>query len=228
VSGLLPATWGDSDGLRVAEDVLAIGNAFGLNWTVTRGIVSSLHREVATDPRRIRRTSMISPYTDYIQTDAAINPGNSGGPIVNGRAEVVGISTAILSNTSDGIGFAIPSNDARFVANELIARGFVRRGYLGLQGVDLSTYPNVERRRIAPNSIARMIVSRVEEDTPASRAGLRPDDVVLALDGRLIESFQGLRNIIARTPPGTEVRLTIVRDGEEQEIKVLVGEFPGG
>jgi S1-C subfamily serine protease len=231
VTGLLPATFGDSDTLRVAEDVLAIGNAFGLGWTVTRGIVSSLHRSEFLAEGRENRSRMRSgpePYTDYIQTDASINFGNSGGPIVNAKGEVVGVSTAILSRPSEGIGFAIPANDARFVAAELRSRGEVRRGYLGLQAQDLSELPNTARRKLAPNAAGGIVVRKVEPGTPAESAGVTVDDVILALDGRAIESFQVLRNRVARTAPGTEVALRIIRAGEERELRAQVGEFPNG
>jgi S1-C subfamily serine protease len=231
VSGLMPASFGDSDGLRVAEEVLAIGNAFGFGWTVTRGIVSSLHRSgdglvEGHDLRRRRSLGGPDPYTDYIQTDAAINPGNSGGPIVNASGEVVGISTAILSRPSEGIGFAIPSNDARFVAEELMRRGRVLRGYLGIQGTDLSRLTNEDRRRIAPNATGGTVVTRVEPDTPAAVAGLAINDVILALDGRPLESFEMLRNRIARTPPNSEVTMRVIRGGQETEVRAVTAAFP--
>jgi S1-C subfamily serine protease len=233
VTGLLPATFGDSDALRVAEDVLAIGNAYGLGWTVTRGIISSLHRSMIVDEDLAFRKTL--PYTDYIQTDAAINLGNSGGPIVNARGEVIGVSVAILSRApsgdtplgyATGIGFGIPSNDAKFVASELLQRSRVRRGYLGLTGTDLSAKDKDLRRRIAPGASMGAVVDSVQPGTPAERAGLNPEDVILELDGRPIESFSVLRNRIARTPPRTEVVLKVTRAGKQRDVRALIGQHP--
>jgi S1-C subfamily serine protease len=226
---LLPAVFGDSETLRVAEEVLVIGAPFGLGWTVTRGIISSLHRSdlfgEGPDGRGRRAFGRLT-YTDYIQTDAAINLGNSGGPIVNSHGEVIGISVSILSRPSEGIGFAIPSNDARFVANELMQRGKVRRGYLGVVGRDLSELDNVERRRVAANATGGMIVTSVAAGTAAEKAGLQAADVILAIDGKPVESFEGLRNRIARTPPLSEIALRVVRGGLEREVRAVIGEFP--
>jgi len=221
VKGLLPATFGDSDAVRVGEDNIAMGNPIGFGWTVTKGIISSLHRNEIELPGDVGLR--IGRYTDFIQTDAAINPGNSGGPIVNARGEVIGISTAILSRPSEGIGFAIPSNDARFVANELIQHGGVRRGYLGLQGKDLN--PEV-RRVVAPGATGGAVVTQVTPNTPAEKSGLQLHDVIVAIDGWNVESFATLRNRIARIPPATEVSLKVFRNGREQDMRAVIGEFP--
>ncbi len=230
LSGLLPVEFGDSDDLHVAEDVLAIGNAFGFGWTVTRGIVSSLHRsdiKVQEVDRRNVSARVPAHYTDYIQTDAAINPGNSGGPLVSARGQVIGINTAILSRSAEGIGFAIPANDAVFVAKDLLKRGYVRRGYLGMKGRDLAEFTGDERRRLAPGASSGFCITEVVPNTPAERAGLHVNDVVVAMEGRPVASFEILRNRVARIPPATDVSLRIVRGGQEREVRAVVGEFGG-
>lgn len=227
VRGLHPATFGDSDAVRVGEDVLAIGNALGFGWTATRGIVSSLHRSELALPEAPIRTKGAPPrYTDFVQIDAAINQGNSGGPVVNARGEVVGISTAILARRSEGIGFAIASNDARFVAESLMRRGKVTRGYLGVDSMDLCLYPNVQRHRLAPGALGGAVVTEVLPNTPAERSGIRKDDVIVAVDGRSVESRSMLRNRVARIPPLTQVRVLLVRNGQEREIPAVLGEYP--
>jgi serine protease Do len=224
-TGLLPATFGDSDGLRAGEDALVIGNASGFGWSVTRGIISSLHRsnldlrEPRVDPGEIEK------YTDYIQTDAAINFGNSGGPVVNARGEVIGIAVA-RTEASENIGFAIPSNDARFIANQLLRSGRVQRGYLGVRGADLSTVSNEERRRRAPGALGGLVVDLVVAGAPAERSGIARDDVIVALDGREVDSMAVLRNRVARIAPNTEVVLTVFRGGRAREVRAVVGLHP--
>jgi serine protease Do len=139
---------------------------------------------------------------------------------------VVGISTAILARRSEGIGFAIASNDARFVAESLMRRGKVTRGYLGVQSEDLCRYSNTQRHRLAPGALGGAVVTKVLPNTPADRSGIRKDDVIVAVDGRSIESQSMLRNRVARIPPLTQVRVLLVRDGQEREIPAVLGEFP--
>jgi S1-C subfamily serine protease len=207
--GLWPAALGDSDELDLGEQVMAVGTPFGLEGSVSLGIVSALGRSGLG----------LTPFENYIQTDAAINPGNSGGPLVNLRGEVVGINSAIRSETrqSAGIGFAIPVNTARYVAEELIASGRVRRGFLGIDQLtrDVAT-------RSSGGTGVRVV--SVVEGTPADRAGLRANDVITALDGRRVRSFKVLQDRIAHSPPGTIVRLTVLRDGAEREFEVTLGQ----
>lgn len=226
VRGLHPATFGDSDAMRVGEDVLAMGNPLEFGWTATRGIVSSLHRFELALPETPMRKGMPARYTDFIQVDAAINQGNSGGPVVNSRGEVIGISTAILARRSEGIGFLIPSNDARFVAESLMRRGKVTRGYLGVESEDLCPLSNAERHRMAPGAVGGAVVTKVHPDTPAERFGIRKDDVIVAVDGRSVESRSMLRNRVARIPPQTQVRVLLFRNGEEREVPAVLGEYP--
>jgi serine protease Do len=214
-AGGLPAlNWGDSSSLEVGEWVLAMGNPFGLSHTLTVGVVSA----------KGRTTLGISDYEDFIQTDAAINPGNSGGPLVNLDGEVVGVNTAILSRSGGymGAGFAIPSNLARNIARQLIENGAVVRGYLGVVIQQLT-------RELAESFDADqsqgILVSQVNEDSPASRAGLKTGDLIVQYKGRPVKDIGDFRNRVAQTPPGSRESMVIIRNGERKEIKVTIGEL---
>ena len=210
-SNLVALPIGDSDRLEVGDFVLAIGNPFGLGQTVTSGIVSALGRSGLG----------IESYENFIQTDASINPGNSGGALIDLRGELIGINTAIVGPTGGnvGIGFAVPINMAKGIMEQLIAHGEVQRGRLGVQVQDLT--PDIaEALRLKANGGA--VIARVEADSPARRAGLRPGDVVVAIDGVPVESSADLRNRIGLTPIGETVHLTILREGEEQTVDVRV------
>ena len=211
---LMPARLGDSDAMSVGEWVVAAGNPFGLTASVTAGIVSALGRS----------NMGITDYEDFIQTDAAINPGNSGGPLLNLDGEVVGINTAIMTRSggSMGVGFAIPSNMARDIMNSLIETGRVVRGWLGV-GIQRLT-PELANSFDFEGDEG-VIVAEVDEGTPAYRGGLRAGDIVVAYDGRPLESMEGFRTDVASTPPGTEVPIEVVRDGETRELRVEVGEL---
>lgn len=216
---LVPAEFGDSDDLAVGEEVVAIGNALDFGWTVTQGIVSSLHRSNLSTGRE-------GQYTDYIQTDAAINPGNSGGPLADLRGEVIGINVAVLANRADGIGFAIPANDARFVAEQLRKNGKVVRGYLGMEGRNYRDLENAARRALGPGIVGGARVSTVLAGSPADRAGFRVGDFIYALDGRPVEDYEVLRNRVARLAPGSEVEAAVRRDGADLRIRAAVGRRP--
>ncbi|RKK01147.1 PDZ domain-containing protein [Pseudoroseomonas wenyumeiae] len=200
--------WGSSAGTRVGQWVLACGNPFGLGGTVTSGIVSARGREIGA-----------GPFDDFIQTDAAINPGNSGGPLFNAAGEVIGINTAIFSptNASAGIGFATPSDLAKGVIEQLRRDGRVERGWLGIAVQDFGNEPG--GRRGAQ-------VQAVERGSPGARAGLRQGDILVALNGERMEGSRTLIRNVAGTPPGQTVRLTLIRDGRQQEIAVQVGRRP--
>ncbi|MFW6107165.1 MAG: DegQ family serine endoprotease [bacterium] len=209
------ATLGDSDALEVGHIVLAIGSPFGLDRTLTFGIISA----------KGRANVGITEFEDFIQTDAAINPGNSGGPMVNLEGEVVGINTAIFSRSGGhmGIGFAIPINMATAVMKSIREKGRVIRGYLGvgIQNLtpELAKALGMEHREGA-------LVSHVVPDTPAAEAGLQRGDLIIAVGDHEVESATSLRNRVARMSPGQGVQLTILRDGEKRQIKVTLGERP--
>ncbi len=201
---------GSSADLRVGEYVVAIGNPFGLGNTVTMGIVSAKSRAIGA-----------GPYDDFIQTDASINPGNSGGPLFNLKGQVVGINTAI-SARGRGIGFAIPVDSLREVLPQLLTKGHVDRGRLGvaIQGMDWPLAKALGLQR--PDGA---LVSEVEKGGPGERAGLKPGDVIVAVDDARIEAAQELPRTIARHAPNTKVKLDVVRDKRKQTVEATLGEL---
>jgi serine protease Do len=208
-------SWGDSDKLQIGEFVLAIGNPFGLNQTVTSGIISA----------KGRANVGIADYEDFIQTDAAINPGNSGGALVNIRGELIGINTAIFSRSGGymGIGFAVPSNMARIVMNSLVKEGKVTRGWLGVYIQEIT--PELAKQfKLKDHNGA--LVSDVMKGGPADRAGLERGDVITLFAGKAVEDSVHLRNIVSQTAPGRKVAITFLRRGSEKEVEVAVGELP--
>ncbi|MEW8013126.1 MAG: DegQ family serine endoprotease [Candidatus Thiodiazotropha sp.] len=205
---------GDSNKLDVGEWVLAFGNPFGLSHTMTAGIVSAKGR-----------TSLgISDYEDFIQTDAAINPGNSGGPLVNLDGEVVGINTAIFSRSGGymGVGFAIPINMAKGIANQLLDKGEVTRGFLGIMIQPLT--PELAES-FGSKYQKGILVAEVSENSPADRAGLKQGDLIFKLDGKNVGNVGDFRNRISLTSPGSKVGLEIIRNGKPKAIEVTVGEL---
>lgn len=207
--------WGDSSQLQVGELVLAVGNPFGLNQTVTMGIISA-----------VGRANMgIVDYEDFIQTDAAINPGNSGGALVNLRGELIGINTAIFSRTGGnmGIGFAIPSNMAKSVMNSLIKYGKVVRGWLG---VSIQEVTQDLAKEFGVSDTTGALVADVMDDSPAAKAKLQRGDIITAYNGVKIKDPAHLRSLVADTPPETTVTITVWRDKESRDMKLTVGELP--
>lgn len=208
-------TLGDSDALEVGEWVIAIGNPFGLSQTVTVGVVSA----------KGRSSVGINQYENFIQTDAAINPGNSGGPLINGQGEVVGINTALFSKTGGymGIGFAIPVNMAKSIEDQLQKHGKVTRGWLGvvIQDVDEELAESFGLKQAGG-----ILVSEVQEDSPAKKAGLKQGDVIIRVHDTILKDVSDLRNKIALIVPDTNTKLHIVRNGKEKEITVIIGEQP--
>jgi serine protease Do len=205
---LRPLELGNSDTLRVGRWVLAIGSPFGLEQTVTAGIVSAKGRVIGA-----------GPYDDFIQTDASINPGNSGGPLLNIKGEVVGINTAIMSRDggNNGIGFAIPINLAKGIIEQLKNEGGVNRAWLGVAIQDLTpelaAYYKVKDRKGA-------LVTHVNEGDPADKGGIKPGDVIIAVDGDKVSSSRELSITVANASVGARIPITIVRDGKEQSIYV--------
>ncbi len=205
---------GNSDEVQVGDWVLALGQPFGLEGTVTAGIVSAKGRGLGIAFRE-----------NFIQTDAAINPGNSGGPLVNLDGEVVGINTAISTRTGayEGVGFAIPSNLARFVATQLAERGFVRRGYLGvaIQPIEAAL---AEQLGVKPNE--GVLVAEVYPNTPASEAGIKSGDVILSFAGKKVSSPNELQSYVEESEIDKAHDVEILRDGKRMTIKVTVREQP--
>jgi Do/DeqQ family serine protease len=209
--GLTSVPIGDSDRLQVGDFVLAIGNPFGLGQTVTSGIVSALGRSGLG----------IEGYEDFIQTDASINPGNSGGPLIDLQGRVVGINTAILApgGGNIGIGFAVPINMARQVMDQLINYGEIKRGRIGVAIQDLT--PDLAQA-LGTRHTQGAVIARVEPGSPAERAGLRTNDLVIAINGAPMRSGTELRNRVGLSRIGDEVELTVERGGAERNVTVRV------
>lgn len=214
-SNLPVLTLGDSDRMRVGDVVLAIGNPLGVGQTVTMGIISAKGRQTGLSN---------GSFEDFLQTDAPINRGNSGGALVSTNSELIGINSQILSPSggSIGLGFAIPSNMARTVAEQLVNNGRVRRGQLG---VTVLRIPSEEATRLGVREGPGVVVYQVQPGSGADRAGLRQGDVITALNGTAIAEPNTFRNQIASTPPGSEITLTVKRDGQEQQVRARLGEF---
>jgi 2-alkenal reductase len=233
---LHPVTLGDSSQAFVGEDVVAIGSPFGEAWTLTTGIVSALNRDISS-----LSTFRIGA---VIQTDAAINPGNSGGPLVNMQGEVIGVNAQILSQsgTGSGVGFAIPSNLVKRVAQSLIQNGSVSYSYLGISGGDMSL-DTIESLNL-PNNARGVVVNQVTAGGPAAKAGLKDAvisqsnsgnalssaDIITAVNGTPIISMESLISYLgSQTKPGDTVTLTVVRDGSQQlDLPVTLTARPSG
>lgn len=215
-TGLPALPWGDSSKLKVGELVLAVGNPFGLTQTVTMGIISA-----------VGRANMgIVDYEDFIQTDAAINPGNSGGALVNLRGELIGIPTAIFSQTGGymGIGFAIPSKMAKNVVSRLQTDGKVVRGWIGISIQELTA--DLAKEFGVKKDVRGVLVSDVLEDGPAARAKIERGDIITAFNDTPVTEPSQLRMLVAETAPGTTVKLTVLRDNRSRDLTVTVGELP--
>lgn len=216
-SGFSPLPIGKSSDLEVGEWVVAIGNPFGLSHSLTVGVVSAKGR-----------TSLgINDYEDFIQTDAAINPGNSGGPLVNLDGEVVGMNTAIFTRSGGymGVGFAIPIDLARQIADQLIDSGEVTRGFLGIIVQQL----NAElRETFEIEQSEGILIAQVNEDSPAAKAGLRQGDVIVSLGGEPVTDIGRFRNSVALLTPGSREKMTIIRDGKRRNITVTIGNLSEG
>ncbi len=208
----LPAVpFGSSDRLKVGDWVMAIGNPFGLGGSVTVGIISAKQRDINS-----------GPYDDYLQTDAAINKGNSGGPLFNMEGEVIGVNTAIISPTggSIGIGFAVPSDTATIVVDQLRQFGETRRGWLGVK-IQSITDDLAEAYGVKENTGA--LVASVTPQSPAAKAGIQDGDVILKFDGKDVTSMRGLPRLVAQTPIGKDVDVELLRKGQRTSLKVAVG-----
>jgi len=205
---------GDSDALRIGDQVMAVGNPFGVGQTVTLGIVSAVGRSIG-----------LIDYEDFIQTDASINPGNSGGALVDMDGALVGINTAILSRSggSQGVGFAIPSNMAVTIKDMLVKHGKVQRAWLGVITAEVD---QTMAEALGMKSPRGVLVSTVNEGTPAAKAGLQENDVILLVDGQAVNSISDLRNTISLSGVGHDAKLQVLRDGRERQVTVTLGELP--
>jgi serine protease Do len=211
---LQPAALGDSGALEVGEWVLAMGSPFGLDQTVTAGIISA----------KSRANVGLTDYEDFLQTDAAINPGNSGGPLVNLHGEVVGINTAIASRNGGymGVGFAIPSAIVRHVMDSIIAEGHVTRGWLGAMIQDLD---EDLAESFGYDSADGVLIGDLVDNGPGQKAGLRAGDIVVQFDGQAVKSANELRNAVARTQPDKNVKLKVFREGELTTLTIEIGQL---
>ena len=201
--------FGNSDELEVGEWVLAIGNPFGLDHTVTAGIISAMGRVIGA-----------GPYDNFLQTDASINPGNSGGPLLNMDGDVVGINTAIVAS-GQGIGFAVPGNMAEEIITELKEHGQIKRGWLGVTIQDVN---EDVARALGLSKDKGALVASVREGEPAAKAGIQPGDVIVSVNGETIEDAHDLTRTIGSLPPEDKIRLTIWRKGQVKEVVVTLGE----
>jgi Do/DeqQ family serine protease len=213
--GLPTLVLGDSDRTRVGDVVLAIGNPLGVGQTVTMGIISAKGRQTGLSN---------GSFEDFLQTDAPINRGNSGGALISTNGELIGINSQILSPSggSIGLGFSIPSNMARNVLDQLINTGKVRRGQLGIVVLPI---PSDEATKLGVTQGPGVVVYQVQQGSGADRAGLKAGDVINALNGQAVTDPNSFRNAIASTPPGTEVTLTVRRDGSDRQVRATLGEF---
>ena len=231
-----PLPLGTSQGLQVGQKVLAIGNPFGLDGTLTTGIISSLGRSIEAGNGRV--------IEGIIQTDAAINPGNSGGPLLNANGEVIGINTAIVSPSNSGsvgIGFAVPVETVRRVSSDLITYGRVRRVYIGVEGISLSDWRGLAEV-LELGTESGVLITAISSDSPADRAELRGasqrlrmgnylipagGDVMVSLDGRPVTSMNDIRTILEPHQPGERVQVTIIRNAEAVSASIVLDEEPG-
>jgi Do/DeqQ family serine protease len=215
-SNLAAVPMGDSDRLQVGDFVLAVGNPFGLGQTVTSGIVSALGRSLGIEGKE--------GYEDFIQTDASINPGNSGGPLVDMQGRIIGINTAIVapSGGNVGIGFAVPINMARQVMDQLISFGEIKRGRIGVAIQDLT--PDIAQA-LGTTYTEGAVIARVEQGSPAERAGLRTNDLVVAVNGAPIHNGAELRNRVGLSKIGDAVDLTVIRGASGRTVTVRIDQF---
>ncbi len=210
VDGLIPASLGNSDKIDVGDWAIAIGSPFGLEQSVTQGIISAKGRIIGA-----------GTYDNFLQTDAAINPGNSGGPLVNLSGEVIGINTAITSRSGgyEGVGFAIPVNMAKKVYSDIVTKGKVVRGWLGVGIQELT--PELSKHFKVKEGV---LISQVFKGSPAEKGGIKRGDVIVEFDGKKVINYRELQNIVAQTPVNKKVKVKVIREGKEKYLEVITGE----
>lgn len=228
VEDITAAEWGDSEQLDVGDLVWAVGSPFGLQKSITMGILSAKERRRVNNEPMSRRHPGLSMYQEYLQTDAAVNPGNSGGPLVNSQGQVVGINAAIIGEAYQGISFSIPSTIAKDAYEKLRDNGYIERGWLGVEPIPVSRH---DARLLEIEPLQGVMVRKVERNTPAHEAGLERGDVILTWDGIGYSDPTLLSRAIAATPIGSSVPLLIKRktgesEPKEVELKVVVGARP--
>lgn len=211
--GLMPIEWGDSEAIEVGVPVWAIGSPFGLDRTVTFGILSGKHRAAKAG----------TSYQDFMQSDVAVNPGNSGGPLVDARGQLIGINTAIVGDTFRGVSFSIPSNVARTVFERLRDTGRYERGWLG---VELAEVPDEEINGVSLRNRGAVVRRLADPRSPAALAGLTPGDIIVRFDGRDVADVGSLMRMVANWPAGQEAILDFLRDGAPQAVAVAIGARP--
>jgi S1-C subfamily serine protease len=214
-NGLPVVELGNSSALRVGQLVIAVGNPFGFQSTVSTGVISALGRSLRSQSGRL--------IENVIQTDVPLNPGNSGGPLVDSRGRVIGINTAIIS-MAQGISFSVPVDTAKWVMGELFTRGKVRRAYLGLSGQTRPLSRRTQRYFSLATTSAVEVIS-LEDKGPAKRAGLKEKDRIVALNGKSIATLDDLHRLLTAHSPGAPLTLTILRGGEKRELRVMAGEI---
>jgi serine protease Do len=214
---LTPITLGDSDKAEIGDMILAIGNPQGLGQSVSSGIISALGRSIPLPG--------LVDYQDFIQTDAAINPGNSGGALIDMEGRLIGLNVAIASRSggSEGIGFAVPINTAKFVVEQLLKNGKIIRGYLGLRLQDIDSDLAAELKL---GNVSGAVITDIESDGPSAKSDLKARDVIIEYLGKKVEDVQSLRLAVSKTSPGTKVSMKVLRDGKEKTVEVTIKEAP--
>ena len=224
---LTPIEWGPAEEPNVGSMVWAVGSPFGLQWSVTSGIISGKHRTSGITIRNKQSLESQPAYQDFLQTDAVVNPGNSGGPLVDTQGRVIGINTAIAEETYRGVVFAIPSQVAQPIVARLKEEGEIHRGWLGVELAEVAAAPVTSRASAAAKgAVVRRVIDIDKQPSPASLAGMQTGDIVLQWDGREVDDPTVLRRLVAQTKIGSRVKVVVDRGGNQVQLEVAVGHRP--